>query len=46
VGQALRVAREAGLRLDVRGSGVARSQSVLPGPAPRGARVQVTFGPP
>jgi cell division protein FtsI (penicillin-binding protein 3) len=46
VGQALRVAREAGLRLDVRGSGRARSQSVLPGPAPRGARVQVTFAPP
>jgi hypothetical protein len=44
--QALRVAREAGLRLEVRGTGRARSQSVLPGPAPRGARIQVTFAPP
>jgi cell division protein FtsI (penicillin-binding protein 3) len=46
VGQALRVAREAGVRLDVRGSGRGRAQSVLPGPAPRGARIQVTFAPP
>jgi len=46
VGQALRVAREAGLRLDIRGSGRGRSQSVLPGPAPRGTRILVTFAPP
>jgi cell division protein FtsI (penicillin-binding protein 3) len=46
VGQALRVAREAGLRIDVRGSGRGRAQSVLPGAAPRGTRIQVTFAPP
>ncbi|MBI5481583.1 MAG: hypothetical protein HY906_22190, partial [Deltaproteobacteria bacterium] len=46
VGQALQVARDRGLRLDVRGSGRGRSQSVLPGRAPRGTRIQVTFAPP